>query len=255
MPDVQPTSAATLLDVPVSLTPPPTPPEFRFGMSADIPEYARGKTAHEVLTLTKGVVESFSRIPQQVAPPAPTTQNDAPLDPEAYVTGRDVMALAERLIARQQTSAQPGVEAAASAVYGMAALRHPKEFAKYEPEIQGLLLGVSKDRWTLDNIDRIVSMVKGNHIVDYRSEWEQEFTSKLEPSMRSIGNAGTSPLAPDKSQSLESEKIPHDWKLRAQKAGLTEATIDEFCRTQDITRESFFRMLEQGKVVTEGLVA
>jgi len=190
------------------------------------------------------------------SPTRTTFDTDAPLDPEAYITGKDAIALADRIVARIQQQAQPTLDTAASAVYGMAALRHAKEFGKYEPEIQTLLARVPKAQWTLDTMDTVVKLVKADHMADYRSEWEQEFVGKMEPTMRSIGNAGSaSAPSVDKSQSLESEKIPTDWKLRAQKAGITESTVAEFCRANDMTTEAFFKLFDSGKIVTEGAVA
>ena len=210
--------------------------------------------------MTKALVDSLQRaVYQTPASPVPVTPppsvpspQAAPLDPDAYITGKDAMALAERYAREAAIPAQQATENAASAVYGLGSLRHPKEFGKYTPEIQAYLARVPKTNWTLDTIDLAVKLVKADHMADYRSEWEQEYVSTLEPAMRSIGNAGPGPVSPEaKTQSLESEKIPADWKEKAKKAGLTEAALDEFCRANDMSREAFFKLFDSGKVITE----
>ena len=244
---------------PVSSTPPSGVPTDagRFSHSPDVPEWARGRTKEEVLTMTKGMVESFGRAgyPTPVNPmgPAPVVPSPAApaLDLDAYITGKDAMAIADRIVQQMRGEQQPGSDQASSAVYGLASMKHPKEFAKYGPEIQTYLARVPKQNWTLDAVELAVKLVKADHMDDYRAEWQSEAVAKMEPTMRSIGNAGSAPVPEDKSLSLESEKIPADWKVRAAQAGLTMREVEEFCRTNEMSVPAFFKLFDSGKVVTE----
>ena len=213
-----------------------------------MPEYARGRSATEVLNLTQKLVE-------RLIPPTPVAQTPPPqaqsqtftLDPEGYVTGNQMLAAQRQAIEQYVPDVQAGINLAADANYGFVQQKYQKEFSKYGPEIAGYLAGVPKKMWTLDNLDRVVKLVRADHLDDYRAEWQTEVQSRMEPTIRSSGAGGSAPVTQDKSNSLESEKIPDEWKSRAQKAGLTESTVQEFCRLNDMSPEQFYKQFETPK--------
>lgn len=214
-----------------------------------MPEYARGKSAHEVLGITQKLVDagfaSF-RQPQAPVPQAPPQAQPFTLDPEGYVTGSQFQQ-AQRQAFEQyvQPDITAGIELAASANFGLTRNKHDKEFAKYGPEIMSRLAGVPKKMWTLDNLDTVVKLVKADHLDDYRAEWQTEVRASMEPTIRSSGAGGSVPVTQEnKEHSLESEKIPDEWKRRAQKAGITESTVREFCAKNDMTPEAFYKQFE-----------
>lgn len=176
--------------------------------------------------------------------PQPQAQPVA-LDPEGYVTGGQVQTWASQQI---QSQVNPELEAAhnlaSSAVYSVVQNKYPKEFSKYRGEIDGYLAKMPKKQWTLDNLDTVVKLVKADHFADYQAEWETDFRAKVEPTIRSGGAGGSVPVPEKKENSLESEKIPAEWKLRAQQQGITESTVREFCASQGMSEEQFYKQFE-----------
>ena len=199
----------------------------------------------EVLGLTQRLVERLTPqppAPAQAVPPQQYQAQAQPLDPEGYVTGAQFQQAYRDFVAPDVQNAQ---DLAASAVYSFAQMKHPKEFSKYGPEIAQRLAGVPKRAWTLDNVETVVKLVKADHFADYQAEWETENRAKVEATIRSNGAGGPLPVSQEnKENSLESEKIPDEWKRRAAKAGVTEATVREFCATNNQTPEQFYKLFE-----------
>ena len=138
------------------------------------------------------------------------------------------------------------MEMAASGVYGIARQQYPKEFSKYGPEIQQELTKIPRHLWTLDNLDTVVTLVAGRHREDYARERAQELVAQMEPTIRPTGGGSEPvPTSQQKSRTLESDAIPADWKARAKAQGITEATVREFCATNDMTPDQFFEMFEK----------
>jgi hypothetical protein len=233
--------------------PAPTEPpkEFRFG--ADAPQWAQGKSANDVLGIAQQYVDAYER--QQSYQPQQQQQEEryeAPQGQEEYVTNRSLQAaIAQAMKQVAPAIAQP-TEAAASALYATIR-RDPKfseYFSKYEPEIQGVLSRVPRANWTLDTIETAVKFVRGNHIEELASERAQQLISKMEPTMRPSGVAGSAPKPTDEI-SLASDKLPASWRDHAKQVGLSEKEIQEFCWGQGISTAEFYKQFEGGKFVTD----
>jgi hypothetical protein len=173
------------------------------------------------------------------------------INDDTIVTGRELrQILGATLEQAQKNYLDPNnarlVEMASSSVYGTARQLYPKEFAKYGPEIQQELAKVPRQLWTLDNLDTVVTLIRGRHTEDFAREYAQQYAAQMEPTIRPTGGgSGPTPSPTDKARSLESDAIPSDWKDRAKRAGITEATVREFCTTNDMTPEDFFKMFEK----------
>lgn len=230
---------------PPASTPPPsggnTSPVARFPDDPSLPTYARGRTYAEVLGLTDTLLQRAFTQPEAPKPQTPPVT----LDPEGYVTGGQVQSWAREQIA---SAVNPELESAhnlaASAVYSVVQNRHAKEFGKYRGEIDSYLARMPKKQWTLDNMETVVKLVKADHFADYQAEWETDFRAKVEPTIRSGGAGGSVPVPENKENSLESEKIPAEWKLRAQQQGITESTVREFCASQGMSETAFYKQFE-----------
>lgn len=214
-----------------------------------MPEWARGKTAAELLGVTKALVGSFPRGGTTAPPPSglPPVSSPAPkvLDPEGYVTGKDFTEAASAFQSQFRGDVDSAVEMAANANFGLTRNQYQKEFARYLPEIQAKLSTVPKRLWTLDNLETVVKIVRADHFDDYRAEWQTEVASKMDPTIRSTGGGGSVPVTQqDKSLSLDSEKIPVEWKVRAQQKGISEATVQEFCRANEMSEIDFYKQFE-----------
>jgi hypothetical protein len=232
-----------------------SPEPFRYG--ADAPAWAQGKTASEVLGIAEqqnSVIRSYINTgppPQQPQPQQPYTnqygsyvppvQQDPGFNQTEYVTGADIQRLAPKLI-------QDAVNPQLTAVIDMTAqgnLAHVQRdnaaiFQKYGPEVNIKLANVPKNLWTVDNLRTVVNLVKADHVEELASEIASQRFAGLGAELRSNGSP-TPPVAqPEPKNTLQSNEIPQDWKDRAAKAGLTEQTVDEWCRANEISREQFY---------------
>jgi hypothetical protein len=235
-----------------SATPEP-PKEFRFG--AEAPGWAQGKSANEILGIAQQYVDAYER--QQSYQPQQQQEEryDPPQGQDEYVTSKGLQAaIAQAMKQVAPAIAQPA-EAAASALY--ATIRRDPKFSeyfnKYEPEIQGVLSRIPRGNWTLDTIETAVKFVRGNHIDELASERAQQLISKMEPTMRPSGVAGSAPK-PVAEITVESDKLPSVWRDHAKQVNLTEREVQEFCMGQGITVAEFYKQFEGGKFVTDANV-
>lgn len=167
-----------------------------------------------------------------------------------YLTGKQVRQFAE---AERQRSQQP-FDQLAQNTSGLALTlmqdRYKDQFKRYGPEIHAQLANVPRNQWTVDNIETVVNFVRGRHIEDeIRDRVAAERTqilSNIPPTMRPTGGAGSANQSPiPGSPSVQDESIPLAWRQRAEQAGLTDATVDEFCRANGQTREQFFKQFDK----------
>lgn len=245
-------------------SPPPSgaatspPSEFRAANDQSVPEWARGKTTQEIISIGQRMFDAglanLGQPPhQQQAQNPPTTQTFA-LDQDGYVTGGQLQQYQRQAIEQYIPDVQAGIELGANANYAYVKREYQKEFSKYGPEIVAKLNGVPKKMWTLDNLETVVKLVRADHLDDYRAEWTTEVGARMEQTIRSGGVGGAAPVdQKTKDNSLESEKIPAEWKVRARNAGLTDSTIQEFCMKNDMTVADFYKQFEtpRGQIVAE----
>ena len=240
-----PATPATSAPSPVS---PTSVNEFRFPSTPDTPQWAWGKSPGEVLNVARGYEEAFNRSGGPPARPEPPRAPDVfNVRDDDIVTGQQLKQYLDQ--AQRQVLApqfQQSTEMAASAIYGFAQSKYADEFKRYGPEIQQELQRVPKQMWTVDNMKTIVDIVAGRHREDYARERAQELIAQMEPTIRPMGGGSEPVPTPEqKNHSLESDKIPADWKARAKQAGITESTVREFCASNDMSPEQFFQMFEK----------
>lgn len=224
-------------------TPPAPPQPFRFGN--DVPdEWARGKTPEEVLAVTRTLMNAVGQPFRQapVAPPAPAVTPSAQIDPEGYVTGAQAQTLQRDALAQIQPQYQQAIDLAASGNLSFVRQSYAKDFSRFGPEISAELANLPKNLWSVDNIEKIVKYVKVGHLDELAREQAEQLVHSMEPSMRSIGSAGTAPApVDDNSFSAQWQKLPPEWRAKAEKDGITESVVREFCAGNDMTVTDFFR--------------
>ena len=150
------------------------------------------------------------------------------------------------------------IEARLAEVYAMSAdanlhtVRRDESaiFEKYGPEVYGHLSRVPKNLWTVDNLKRVVNMVKADHVTDIARLEAERMVAEMGGTLRSTGAAPSPGTPQNLTASLQSDKIPSEWKDRATKAGITEATVREFCQANGTTPEQFFAQFDR-QVITE----
>lgn len=179
-------------------------------------------------------------MPQQTFQ-APRQQN-GPAD-DAILTGKDWRTLSEQAFAQYiQPAMQQSVDMAASASYAAVSQKHSRDFQRFGPEIQQELARVPKQYWTLDNLETVVTLIRGRHTDEVAREMAQQLVSSMDPTIRPTGG-GSAPIPTQTEQHnpFESDTVPTDWKMRAKQAGITESTIREFCQANDMSPEDFWK--------------
>ena len=244
----------------------------------DAPEWARGKTPEEILGIAKqlaGVVQQhiqggtapaaspspFAQSPHTpqpsyggYQPPQPQQPSYNP-SPDEYVTGRDLQTWGQQAVQQVQPQLQAAIEMTASGNLAQIQRDYATAFQKYGPEIYSTLANVPKNAWTVDNLRKAVKFVLADHVEDLAREQAARVVAEMDLGVRSSGGAPTGPVSqPQAEYTLQSEKLPSDWKERAAKAGLTEQALDEFCRANDMTRAQWFTLFDRTAIteVTRG---
>lgn len=106
------------------------------------------------------------------------------------------------------------------------------------------ILPLPRDAWTLDNLATAVKLVRGNHYEDLVNDRARELAANQGLTLRTDGSpAGSGPI--NKALTLESEKLPSDYKEKLAKAGISESTVREFCRSTGQTMEQWFTNAEK----------
>jgi hypothetical protein len=225
---------------------------------SDHPEpWARGKTAEEILGIGTQAIAALRQLasqptPQTVTNPAPQASNQQPLrDDDDIVTAgqlRNIMGAVMPQLQQIQTQTSQLAQYALNQVRAS----YPKEFARWEPEIMSQILPLPREQWTLDNLRMAVDLVRGRHIEDLATDRARELAANQGLTLRTDGNPYSSaPL--DKSLSLESEKLPTDFRERLAKQGISEATVREFCAKTGMSLEQWFKNAEKmGSAVMGG---
>lgn len=239
MPNNAPTPTAPPVTPPVSSTPPGTPAgaPTPWRAPATAGKFA-GKSAEEVLGIAQAAYEIIESgaVREPAASPAPTPVDIAD---DEYVSGAQLKRLLEERN-RPDTSA---LELAASANINFVRQRHATDFAKYGSEIDALIARVPANLRTVDNLERCVKMVRSDHLDEIAHERAQQLVTEMAPTLRS--NGGAAPPAPvTREHSLESEKIPQEWKDRARAAKITEDVVAEFCRANGMAPADFYKQFD-----------
>ena len=221
-------------------------PEYRYPDTDAVPQWARGKTAGDMLQLVQGLVESVGRgAAAAPAPPPPV----APLADDDYVTGSSLRQAQQQAVAQVSPWLEQVADQQATMSYNIAKREHQDIFKRYEPEIIQVLQAVPRRNWTLDVIGRAVTMVKGNHVDEIAAEKVRALESTMHSTMRSTGRAGpNADSMTHETAEATLEKLPEKWRVHAQQAGITARELHEFCWANDITPDEFFKQFEKGLV-------
>lgn len=196
--------------------------------------WARGKSALELLTLTDQTVTALHNIatmPTQ-QPQVPQQQGFQLPEDDEIIDGRRLKEIMSRVQAPQQD--MYSTDAMAQIALATVKRDHKETFDRYGHEVMGNLAQLDKRMWTLDNIARIVRMVRADHVDEIAAEKAQALATQTGFAARASGTAGGYPGTNGSAPSLESEELPADYRERLKKAGITEATAREFCRVSGI---------------------
>jgi len=211
----------------------------------DAREWARGKTALELLDLSgqmfNGLVQVANAQPQAQYQAAPAAGLDlSNMDDDQILDVRTA-----RQLLSQQAQPQPDLylqQNMAQLAYSQARQADPKTFGKYEPEILGQLNLLPRTMWNLDTIQRVVRMVRADHIEELASERAEQLAGQRGFGVRTSGSAGHAGGSVNADHSLESDTLPADYRERLKKANVTIEQVREFSRSNGMTVEAWFKM-------------
>ncbi len=238
-------------------SPPSSDPTWRAPETA--PAWARGKTPEELLGIAsqlEGALENYVQNGAPSAPPALTPV--APVTPQGfaedeYVRGADLNRMAPRIVDERIDSRVAGLNAQlANIALDTVRKEFNDDFNRFGPEIYGKLSTLDKASgvWTVDNLRTVVKLVRADH-VDELVRDKLHASSLMEPALRSTGAAPVSVTPPATDFSVKSEQLSPDFREKLAKAGVTEATMDDFCRAAGMTREQYFQMASKNQIITE----
>lgn len=198
-------------------------------------------TAEQVLGVASTLVD-MTTTTQPASAPAPA----APIAPaidvadDEYLTGASFRRAME---AATTNAGNVGVAMAADANVGIIRSQFAADFTKYGAEINALVAQVPVHLRTIDNLTRVVKMVRSDHVDEIAAERAQQLVSTMTPTLRPNGG-GSAPAPVSREDSLESEKIPAEWKERARAAKITEDTVREFCYANGMTPRDFYKQFD-----------
>lgn len=245
MPDDAPTNPTGSPSTSASSTPPGTgataPPAepWRYPADPRYPQYLWGKTADEAAQLANqmyGALVTAASQPQ-TAQPSTTDPQD-----EEFV---DRKSLRQFAMPFQQSLGQMYVSMAQNNVDRLRD-KFPRAFERYGPEISSLIAGMPVESRTLDNLEAVVTFVRGRHVEDEAKSLAQEMASQFDPTARSLGIGGSVPGSPG--PLTASEELPVEYRNLLKEKGISEDTIREFCATQGISVKDWYEKAKKHNV-------
>jgi len=193
---------------------------------------------------------------QQPAPVAPP-----PSQPNAGPTLEDFIARPE-FATRQVASAQMAEALApvhdtmkqfanmqASLVRSNAESRFAEDFKRYGPEIDGLMSQASPEQRTLDNYERVVKYVRGNHQDEIVMEKAKAMLAAGGLGERSGGANGTLTL-PGTPGAFDASKLPPGYEDICKRHGITDREVESFCKATGWTKQKWMEEAVNNKVFT-----
>lgn len=236
--------------------PAPSAPEpFRYGAGPGVPDWAVGRTAHEVLGLTQAAVDRLQQFNQgHVVTGAPAAPNPEPapsrfdldLRDEDYVTGAQAKAMLARAAAYPVGDPVARHLAASSNLMLLRQAEHDA-FRRWGPELETEISRLPAEHRSVDNLKVLVDIVKSRHVQELAEELGRQQAERLMSeqvaTIRS-GAGGSTTLPNGQPSTLDNPDLPEAWVKQCRDLGITMAQVDEFCQATGDTRESYFKLVQ-----------
>lgn len=223
---------------------------------ASAPEWAKdpAKLYEAAMTMYQVLGQS-----QAGGPPAPTAGSTPPPPlPPALPTNEDWVQRpneAAEMVARAQMASfgqtlqqnlQAQAQQNASTIRALAQSQYAGDFQRWGPEINGHLAQIPMERLTLDNIEKVVKFVRGNHVDEIAQEKARQLLATGALGERSTGANGV----PVGTNGLEMQKLPGEYKALMEKHGLTESQVRDFCHKNGMSLEQWVGQIAENKMFT-----
>jgi hypothetical protein len=174
-------------------------------------------------------VQALANRPAPTPPPAPATP--AAIGDDDVVTGREVKTLLQQMQQPVQQNFQGVYQNIAQMNMAQARAQHPKLFEKYGPEIDNYIAHIPVEARTLDNIEQVVKIVRGNHVDEIARDRALEMVNQGDPTLRSNGSFGgqNSNYSPASTGRMtESDELPAEYRQILKDKGISDETLREF---------------------------
>jgi hypothetical protein len=184
---------------PAPVTPPlgsPAPEPWR--APANAPAWAAGKSADEILNLSTQMAEALARgqAPAPVQQPQPLPNGNGLPNDEMWIARPNDAArmVADQRAAEVMAPAFEGLKHMAGMVAaqtrGLASQQFKDDFTRWGPEIDAAMSQVSPELRTLDNYEKVVKFVRGNHVDEIVAERAKQLVASGGLGERSGGANG-----------------------------------------------------------------
>ena len=251
---------------------------FHFTADPSVPEWAVGKTPQELLGITTQLYNQMLRGNPATQSASPQMQQQQPQQQPTQSWGQPAMApptqeewdtnyqaaVQKQIAYEKVTTFEPMFQRTSATLAdqarGLAELRHPDAFKKYGPEISVMLSQLPPDQLTTFAIDKVVGMVKADHIDDIVSERLEREKQKMMDS-GALLRPGTSHVptaaAPN---GLDLNQLPDSMKRNFERIGVRENDIEDFLRgpagalygaTLPERLQNFLELSTKGDIITE----
>lgn len=237
-PDAPPTGSSSTAPT----GPPAAPTEWRVPDS-DPRVWARGKTATELLNITEQLANAAQSLAAQ---PQPTAQQPyqgpqvAPLADDELIDGKRMREILSAMMANQPRDTGTTAAALAQMAYSQVKQSDPDTFRAYGPEIDMNVSQLPVEMRTLDNIQRIVKLVRAEHIEELADKRARDIAAGQGLAVRTSGAASGYPGARG-APLLESDELPAPYRDLLAKKGVTETQVRDFCRANGMTVEQWMK--------------
>lgn len=235
----------------------PPASEFRFAAGPEVPAWAVGKTAQEILQVSKQMADALATAPapRSTVPPVPSTPPPPPAatmpSDDDWVTnpakatqqvleynyGQRVQPVIERLLAQQAGTAR-----------GLAAQQFADEFRRWGPEIDQLVASIPAEQRPFELYQNAVKVVRANHVDEIASERVQQRLAEMGVTDRTSGGGTVASVA---GSTVDLSKISPAYKATIDAMGITESQLREFLTATGQTMEQFVESANKNQVISD----
>ena len=234
--------------------------------------WLRGKTAEEGAALSDQMYTELTRRTPQAPASPPAPNGSAPAGPtlpsdELWLTNPN-SAMRQVLDHARQTEFMPALANMANQLGATARevvkRDYADDFRKWGPEIDLYINQMDPQYRSIDNIAKVVGMVRANHIDEIATERAQAKLNEMLNAGTIIrpGAApnGTSTAVPGASVDLARAELPAEYARVLQRYGVTSEKLDEFLMKTEVAslgislpeaRERWLKRAKSGDIISE----
>lgn len=230
----------------------PAPEAWRPGPNA--PSWAQGRSQEEILNIAAAAVDQLAKFNQQNVPiqqaqyqPQQQQTNRFDLDQQSdddFISVKQ----ARHLMAQANQGDPIARQLAVGANLRAIQQSEPDAFKRWGGELNVEIAKLPPEMRTLDNLQVVVNMVRGNHYQELVEEKaSQKATQLLQdqvPTIRS-GSGGSATIPNNQNFDLKSNDLPEHWRDLAAKQGLTMDAVREFCQATGESMEAYFETVKK----------